>query len=66
MKSLGKRESYSVFLPLSGSNIKSIKEAKVRKFPSFRLGIGQIQPVSKDELNVSLGNQAPMDLSCAP
>lgn len=61
----GKKKSYSIFLPLSRSNIESIRGAKVRKFPKFRLGKGQIQPVSKDELNVSLSHKAPMDLSCA-
>lgn len=45
-----------MLLPLSGSNMKVIKETKVRRFLSFRLGKGQMQPVSKDELNMSLND----------
>ena len=62
---MGKEKSHSIFHPLSRSNMKSIKEAKERKFPSFRFEKGQGQSVFKDELHVSLNNQAPMDLSCA-
>ena len=62
---MGKEKSYSIFHPLSGSNMKSIKEAKERKSSSFRFEKGQVQSVFKDELNMSLNNQAPMDLSCA-
>ena len=61
----GKRKVTFKFHPLSRSNMKSIKEAKERKFPSFRFEKGQGQSVFKDELHVSLNNQAPMDLSCA-